>query len=174
MTEIYDPLNLQENALRELLRASSVTLDTPSDGGGVYALFYKGGFPLYQDISGRWVPIYIGSTLDFPGRLRTHIRSLVEVGNLNARDFTCRVLRLAPKWNLNIESEVIAAFDPTPWWNRKAMTGFGNNAKQPLGGVAAPWDCVHRGRKYARGLQHTEAELVVHLASEQPNVLDLF
>ncbi len=174
MPKVYDPLNLQENALRELLRAPPVALDTPSGGGGVYALFYEGGFPLYQDVSGHKVPIYIGSTLDFPSRLRTHVRSLVEVRNLNARDFTCRVLHLSPKWNLNIESEIIAAFDPVPWWNRKAMTGFGNNAKQPLGGDASPWDCVHQGRKYARGLRRTEAELVVHLASEQPNLLDLF
>lgn len=152
--EQYNPENITDNTIAELLRQESFPLHPVRvDGGGVYLLYYTGDLALYKDIRSpdASTPIYAGCSCDLSGRLGVHCKTLDSVWNLNREDFLCRVLLLPPAWEKPIEEKVIERFQP--WWNDPKFQGFGNNHKRPLKGKACAWDIFHPGRKFALDLE---------------------
>jgi len=90
----------------------SLPPDEKFSGGGVYALYYNGDFPLYQKIysQNKDLPIYVGKAV-LPGwrqgrdtvkendpalyrRLSEHSRSINAVKNLELSHFTCKFVVL--------------------------------------------------------------------------------
>lgn len=153
-----------------------VELLPPEDkffGGGVYSLYYKGNFPLYQKIYNHnpELPIYVGKAV-LPGwrqgrdtskeddpalyrRLSEHARSINAVNNLELKDFSCRfvVLRLQ---EADLISTVEAAMTRkyNPLWNSH-IDGFGNHdpGKGRYEQAKSEWDVLHPGRIWANRLK---------------------
>lgn len=116
-------------------------------GAGIYAIYYRGDFPLYARISAenqdsdypRW-PIYIGKaipaggrrgafnlqatdTLSLSARLRQHAESIRAAENLDIADFACRFLVVHDLWIPLSERLLLTYFAPV--WNL-LIDGFGN------------------------------------------------
>lgn len=168
-----DKRNLGESVATALLARPVLPLAQLElfTGAGVYALYYTGGFPAYQEIATRnqgnaWaLPIYVGKAVpagsrkggmglgDNPGqvlhkRLREHLESIEAVNNLEARDFGCRYLTVDDIWIPLGESLLIARFSPI--WNT-LVDGFGNHdpGKGRHAGLRPRWDTLHPGRRWA-------------------------
>ncbi|MDR0576992.1 MAG: Eco29kI family restriction endonuclease [Candidatus Accumulibacter sp.] len=148
---------------------------TKFGGAGIYALYYNGAFPAYQEIAqrntnGRFtVPIYVGKavpagarkgggmaagTIGYPlfNRLSEHAESIRSAVNLNIEDFVCRYLVVEDIWIPLGESLLIARFSPV--WN-SLIDGFGNHdpGKGRYGGMRSRWDDLHPGREWAAKCQ---------------------
>lgn len=170
------------------------------NGAGVYALYYSGDFPSYQELSkanrkkaGSWA-IYIGkaeaeshrkgdpdqqSVLDGPklfNRIQNHKKSIESASNLEVEDFTVRYLVVAPTW-VQL-AEIIAIRLHHPVWN-SLIDGFGNHdpGKGRRNGMRPRWDTLHPGRTWAAQLQErpesttaVEKEIANYLSSYQPTV----
>ena len=144
-------------------------------GGGVYALYYKGDFPLYKKIFGQnpEIPIYVGKAV-LPGwrqgrgsakendpalyrRLNEHSRSIGAAENLNVEDFTCRFIVLQAQ-EADLISTVEAAMTRkyNPLWNSH-IDGFGNHdpGKGRYEQAKSEWDALHPGRVWADRLKGT-------------------
>ncbi len=143
-------------------------------GAGVYAIYYKGGFPAYHPISlmskpQRETPIYVGKAvpagarkggfgLDVAtgtvlyNRLAEHADSIGHAKNLDRADFLCRYLVVDDIWIPLGESLLIQMFSPV--WNR-LIDGFGNHdpGKGRHQGQVPAWDVLHPGRGWAGKLQ---------------------
>lgn len=143
-------------------------------GAGLYAIYYKGGFPAYELISkpnqnGAFTaPIYVGKAVpkgarkgggqeSSPGvvlynRLMQHKKSIEEAKNLDINDFYCRFLIVDDIWIPLGESLLIAKFHPL--WN-KLIDGFGNHnpGKGRHQGQRPRWDTLHPGRAWAERCQ---------------------
>lgn len=163
----YDPDDTWGNAVAELMRAEPFilhrfTLDEP----GVYALFYTGPFPDYDDILSpdASLPIYVGQTKRLGLRLRAHATCLDETFNLERKDFLCRILRLPYKWPIPVEAALIERFQPR--WNQPEYAGFGNDGSPRVSGKAAPWDIFHEGRRRALEKERPSAEEILRLRQE--------
>lgn len=145
-------------------------------GAGVYALYYKGNFPLYEPIKQAneksfEQPIYAGKAVPDGARkganvldslsgnylykrLCDHIKSIEQAQNLDINDFYCRYL-VVDIWIPLGESLLIQ--QTKPLWNN-VLDGFGNhdpgngryNGQRPL------WDILHPGRKWADKLKATK------------------
>lgn len=174
----YNPLDyasLSESLARELMSSELIPLADIEEfyGDGVYALFYCGDFPAYDELatvnrsSPGSLPIYIGkasprtltgreldaSIVDTPQagmRLyrriaNDHRRSIEATVNLDVSDFYCRMLVLNAVWVPLTESALIGKYSPV--WN-SIVPGFGNHP--PGAGRAAGrisrWDILHPGR----------------------------
>ena len=148
---------------------------SPFLDAGVYALYYKGRFSVYQKLaalnSSDFIqPIYIGKAVppgwrkarlsrvkefeSLYGRLREHARSIQQVENLAIGDFYCRFVILENEEASLIgivEAELIRKFKPL--WN-SVVDGFGNH--DPGSGRynqrISEWDTLHPGRLWARKL----------------------
>lgn len=140
------------------------------EGAGIYALYYRGDFPAYEEIARRnrrqspLAPIYIGKAVpkgarrggdleSNPGkvlfnRLMQHKRSIDEASNLEILDFDCRYLIVDDIWIPLGETLLIATFDPL--WNT-LIDGFGNHdpGKGRHAGLRPRWDVLHPGRPWA-------------------------
>jgi len=141
------------------------------EGGGVYALYYKGNFELYKAISLPTVeeeslPIYVGkavpagwrtaridSTSGTPlfSRIREHFRNIQQVENLSSNDFKCRYMILDGDESGIIgpvEASLIRKFQPL--WNA-IIDGFGNHTpgKGRFNQAKSGWDVLHPGRAWA-------------------------
>ena len=150
-------------------------------GAGIYALYYCGEFPLYQEISKRNrdgdldAPIYIGKAVpdgtrkgsmlstSYTGkalykRLKDHIDSINSVSNLKIDDFYCRFLVVDDIWIPLGESLLIARYSPL--WNY-LLDGLGNHS--PGSGrknsMRPRWDVVHPGRNWATDLKERTESL---------------
>ncbi len=144
-------------------------------GGGVYALYYKGDFPLYKKIYNKKkdLPIYVGKAV-LPGwrqgrntakendpalcrRLNEHSRSINAASNLELTDFTCRFVVLKSQ-EANLISTVEAAMTRryNPLWNSH-IDGFGNHdpGKGRYEQAKSEWDVLHPGRVWADRLKGT-------------------
>ncbi len=136
-------------------------------GGGVYTLYYRGGFPAYTDMDAN-EPIYVGKA-DLPGkrqgryaakqatptlyrRLKEHSETIQCAENLQLDDFKCRWLVLDPVWISLTEQVLIAKYRPI--WN-VIIDGFGNH--DPGSGRynqrRSQWDTLHPGRPWAKRLR---------------------
>ena len=146
-------------------------------GTGVYALYYIGKSPIYQDLAKKnriefAQPIYVGKavpkgwrqarlqgdkgkkTYELNGRLREHSRSLEQASNLIKDDFMCRFMILeGAESNLigTVEAALIRYYIPI--WNTQ-IDGFGNH--DPGSGrynqAKSDWDILHPGRAWAERL----------------------
>ena len=174
----YNPLDyasLSESLARELMTSELMPLADIEKfyGDGVYALFYRGDFPAYAELSSinrndpGMFPIYIGkagpktltgseldtSAVDTPlagSRLYDrvagdHRKSIELAVNLDVADFYCRMLVLNAVWVPLTESALIARYVPV--WN-SIVSGFGNHApgKGRAAGRISRWDILHPGR----------------------------
>lgn len=151
-TTIYDPQNLVENTVAELMRRPAFQLHRfDLDMPGVYALFYTGPYPDYAPIRSpeATMPIYVGQTKRLGNRLQSHCKTLDEVFNLDLADFLCRAVPLPAHWIIPVENAVIQRF--RPWWNDPEYAGFGNDGSPRVSGRASKWDIIHPGRKSALG-----------------------
>jgi hypothetical protein len=144
---------------------------SPFSGGGVYALYYLGDFPLYKDlkiteVEEDSIPIYVGKAnpsgwrtaritaaggRKLYGRVREHYRNVVAAENLEPDDFKvkCMVLDGDEAGLIGpVEAALIRKFEPL--WNTM-IDGFGNHTpgvgrfEQAKSG----WDVLHPGRAWA-------------------------
>lgn len=192
--KLFDPFQMENiigtlyNALMSSEQCPFQDLE-PFDGAGTYAIFYSGSLPLYSDLSGRDIPIYVGKAVphgarkgDLVGeamessalykRLSEHKKSLMQVQckGMELADFSFRVLVLENFWIPMCESMLIARFAPV--WN-KIADGFGNHnpGSGRTKGRRSLWDTLHPGRPWAKSLppngmsvQAIEADIKKHLA----------
>lgn len=173
----YDPLdyeNLTINLVRELMSRGPwpLPLTESFTGPGVYALFYRGSFPVYASVRSETSdhPIYVGkavppgarkgarSTEDAKtlfGRIVEHSQSIQAARNLSIEDFTCRFLIVVPLWITMAERFLIEHYRPL--WNA-CLDGFGlhDPGKGRHAGEASWWDTLHPGRGWATRLQQTK------------------
>ena len=147
----------------------SLPPDDKFSGGGVYALYYNGDFPLYQKIysENKDLPIYVGKAV-LPGwrqgrdtvkendpalfrRLSEHSRSINAVNNIELSHFTCRFVVLKSQ-EADLISTVEAAMTRryNPLWNSH-IDGFGNHdpGKGRYEQAKSEWDVLHLGRVWA-------------------------
>ena len=135
-------------------------------GSGVYALYYRGDFPVYDPISGTETPIYVGKAdpghdtartpLDqgnkVSNRLRDHLRTLRKAeSTLAVEDFDCRFLVVQSGWQVAAEDYLINLFQPV--WNSETDICFGvgkhGDAPSTRANRRSPWDTLHPGRDWA-------------------------
>ncbi|MCF7854206.1 MAG: Eco29kI family restriction endonuclease [Candidatus Pacebacteria bacterium] len=176
----FNPLdkhNLGESVADALLQKPVVTLppESPFIGAGIYALYYYGPFPLYNEITALntdnqngW-PIYVGKAVPAgarkggyglgaePGqtlfkRLLEHANSIEQAENLCLADFQCRFLVVDDIWIPLAESLLIEMYSPL--WNCK-IDGFGNHdpGKGRYNQQRSQWDALHPGRPWSVKLQ---------------------
>ena len=140
-------------------------------GAGVYAIYYRGNFAPYRQLSDLnqgddpQAPIYVGKAIPAGGRkggishastansalfrrLKEHAESIEFVENLQLSDFTCRYLVVDDIWIPLGESLLIAKFAPV--WNSN-LDGFGNHdpGAGRYKGLMPRWDMLHPGRPWA-------------------------
>lgn len=150
----------------------SLPPDERFSGGGVYALYYNGDFPLYQKIysQNKELPIYVGKAV-LPGwrqgrdtvkendpalyrRLGEHSRSINAVKNLELSHFSCKFVVLKSQ-EADLISTVEAAMTRryNPLWNSH-IDGFGNHdpGKGRYEQAKSEWDVLHPGRVWAERL----------------------
>ena len=149
--------------------------DEKFSGGGVYALYYNGDYPLYQKIYSKnaELPIYVGKAV-LPGwrqgrdtvkendpalyrRLGEHSRSINAVNNLELSHFSCKFVVLKSQ-EADLISTVEAAMTRkyNPLWNSH-IDGFGNHdpGKGRYEQAKSEWDVLHPGRAWADRLNGT-------------------
>jgi hypothetical protein len=182
--KIFNPLdkrNLGESIAEAIFKREVFPLKKlPSfEGAGIYAIYYKGNFPLYKKISEKnkkdfFQPIYAGKAIPEGGRkgglgleapvgeylyrrLNEHRKSIEAAENLNIDDFYCRFLVVDDTWIPLGESSLIE--NTKPLWN-VVVDGFGNH--DPGSGRSnqqmSPWDVLHPGRTWAKKLQPGKPE----------------
>ena len=185
--KIFNPLdkhNLGESIAEAIFKQEVYLLKSlPSfEGAGIYAIYYKGGFPLYASISEKnkndfVQPIYAGKAipeggrkgglgLDVPvgeylyKRLNEHRKSIEAVENLTIDDFYCRFLVVDDIWIPLGESLLIE--NTKPLWN-VVVDGFGNHdpGKRREQQQMSAWDVLHPGRKWAKKLQPEKTEKMI-------------
>lgn len=138
-------------------------------GAGIYALYYSGDFPAYQELARqnqdvKKVPIYVGKAVPAGARkgsgseamrgkplfhrLSDHAASVRAATNLKIEDFSCRFLVVDDIWISLGESLLIAHYSPL--WN-SLIDGFGNHdpGRGRYAGMRPRWDCLHPGRAWA-------------------------
>jgi hypothetical protein len=140
-------------------------------GAGIYAIYYKGDFAPYAEVSKRnkdgkaLAPIYVGKAVPAGARkggeatsgvggkplfnrLSEHAESVQAVENLNIDDFICRFLVVDDIWIPLGESLLIARYSPV--WN-SLIDGFGNHdpGNGRYNGMRPRWDVLHPGRSWA-------------------------
>lgn len=135
-------------------------------GSGVYAIYYRGSFPLYAPISGTETPIYVGKAspkvsnaktafdqgAQLSARLLEHARNIERAQTtLSIEDFECRALVVQSGWEAAAESYLIHLFAPI--WNNetKILYGLGKHGDDAntRANKRSPWDTLHPGRKWA-------------------------
>ena len=179
----------QSESFLELIEdAIGFMIDTPIqslppterfDGGGVYALYYNGGFPPYFRIykDNKDLPIYVGKAV-LPGwrqgrgstkanepalyrRLNEHQRSINAAENINSADFSCRFIVLKDQ-EADLVGTVEAALTRTynPLWNSH-IDGFGNHdpGKGRYEQAKSEWDVLHPGRIWANRLKGVPVDI---------------
>lgn len=171
-----DKLNLGKSVAYALLQSPVRPLSDRKGltGAGVYAIYYTGDFPPYENISRKNTgatfdqPIYVGKAIPAGGRkggagllatggralgnrLSMHAASITQARNINIADFCYRSLVVDDIWIPLGENMLIEKFQPL--WNR-VIDGFGNNTPGVRRGLQqrSQWDTIHPGRKYVEKL----------------------
>jgi hypothetical protein len=147
----------------------------PTYGSGVYAIYYNGEHPAYEEIRRSETPIYVGKAdpaepmaatprqqgVRLFRRLADHREAIQEVENhatknglpypLRVDDFECRRLVCATNAQLVAERHLIDIFRPA--WNQESKICFGiskhGDAVTTRGNKNSPWDVLHPGRNWA-------------------------
>jgi hypothetical protein len=194
-TEPFNPLdkrNLGISIANAIFSQNVYPLSNISsfDGAGIYAIYYKGKFPLYRKIAETnnntyKQPIYAGKAVpegarrggmgfDVPlgsylfRRLNEHKKSIESAVNLDINDFFYRFLLVDDIWIPLGESLVIEI--TRPLWN-VVIDGFGNH--DPGSGrynqQISSWDTLHPGRSWAKNLHEGKAKNEI-----ENNVKDFF
>lgn len=163
-------------------------------GAGIYALYYTGDHPLYDEITpfnrdNRYeAPFYIGKAVPpgtrkgilpntdtnhstkalFTRIAREHASSLNACTNLEIEHFYARWLVVDSIWIPLGESVLINWFHPL--WNQH-LDGFGNHdpGKGRRNGQNSRWDTIHPGRSWTTTLKprnETEQEITESLRTE--------
>lgn len=176
-----------------------ITDFTRRNGSGLYGLYYFGDDPVYELLvnppsaggagQGLQIPIYVGSSIPrsrqgfgtdeedlvVAARLRTHLKSLTQVGL--ADQVKVRYLTLNPAWAILAEAHLIKMFQPV--WN-VVITGLGNNSPGSgrTGQRLSRWDTMHPGRRPGRDAivdhaQQIRQQATDHLAEYFRNVYPL-
>lgn len=153
-TAKFNPLSLDtlaESMVAEFLKQLPVRLDmlAPFEGPGVYAIYYTGSFEPYKlealaNLSNKWArPIYVGKA-KFE-RLKHHAQSIMQVKNLDIKDFWCRYLVTEEIFIPLCESLLIKRYAPI--WNN-IVRGFGPKVvgKERTTQQTSMWDILHPGR----------------------------
>jgi hypothetical protein len=196
--EPFNPLDkttLAKNISEHLLRRPIVPLPPERFvGAGIYALYYKGPFPVYEKIAqsmadedGEAIPIYVGKAVPKgarkgaydlsvdPGgvlykRLMDHVASITAVENLELSDFAFRYLLVDDVWIPLGESMLIAIFKPV--WNI-CVDGFGHHhqGQHRRTQKKSAWDTVHPGRPWAGEVIGKNARTVEQIISDITAVL---
>lgn len=152
-------------------------------GSGVYAIYYKGGFPLYAALSASETPIYVGQAAPALNNARTPMeqgdrlcRRLEEhrknIGRatttLDIADFEFRSLVVQSGWETAAEDYLIHLFRPI--WNSEINVLFGlgkhGDAAETRANKRSPWDTVHPGRTWAADSRLTDAKTAERIAEE--------
>lgn len=162
-----DKRNLGRSVSQQLLESRLNKLPPePFIGSGIYAIYYHGEFPLYRNISGRDIPIYVGKAVPIGSRkgvidestissdqslykrLKEHSESINEARNISLDDFFCKYLTVDDIWIPLGESILINEYKPI--WN-VYIDGFGNHdpGKGRYKQKKSFWDILHVGRKWA-------------------------
>ncbi|MDR0528379.1 MAG: Eco29kI family restriction endonuclease [Zoogloeaceae bacterium] len=186
-TEVFNPLdkrNLGVSIADAIFKKEVFPLrELPSfNGAGIYAIYYKGDFPLYKNISEKnkkdfVQPIYAGKAipeggrkggleLDIPvgeylyKRLNEHRKSIEAAENLSIDNFYCRFLVVDDIWIPLGESLLIERTKPL--WNI-IVDGFGNH--DPGSGrynqQISSWDTIHPGRNWAKKLRQGKSKMEI-------------
>ena len=116
MSELWNPLiyeNLMAGTVAHFEKQERIPLESVAgvQGPGIYALYYEGAMAEYRPIADGARPIYAGKAVPkgsrtggeldighpaLRNRLKEHARSVEQVGNLDIKDFSCRVLAIFP------------------------------------------------------------------------------
>jgi hypothetical protein len=185
----FNPLEkrrLAESIVRELLAqpVSSLPPVARFRGAGVYAIYYRGGLPLYAPLARQnrpsWrIPIYVGKAVPPGGRkggfpeqpsgstalhrrLAEHAETVERAQDLDLAHFACRYLVVDEVWIRLAELLLLEEFQPV--WN-VVVDGFGNHdpGAGRRKGKRPNWDSLHPGRPWAELMQPgllSRAELV--------------
>lgn len=201
--EVFNPLDkthLAESVRDHLLKRPVGPLPPERFlGAGIYAIYYTGDFPAYQDIARvppdneNAIPIYVGKAVPAgsrkggfalgadPGdvlhrRLSEHASSIAGAKNLNLADFQCRYLLVDDIWIPLGESLLIATFKPV--WNM-FVDGFGHHdqGKSRTTQKKSAWDTLHPGRAWAergeqpnrKSAEHIAMDIAAELARYKPD-----
>lgn len=156
-------------------------------GAGVYAIYYTGHTPIYDEYSrinrlSYVLPIYVGKAVpagwrqsrisdsdtrigsELSNRIREHGRNISKTNNLNIDDFSCRFVIFE-----STGSDMISTVEATlikihkPLWNT-TVDGFGNHT--PGAGrfaqAKSDWDVIHPGREWAEKCtgKHSESSYI--------------
>ena len=135
-------------------------------GSGVYAIYYRGPFPLYAKIACTETPVYVGQAAPadrnartatdqgprLSARLNEHRKNIVKAAStLDIEDFDYRSLVVQSGWETAAEDYLIHLFQPL--WNSETdiLYGLGKHGDAPTtrANKRSPWDTVHPGRKWA-------------------------
>jgi len=189
---IFDPGNPRTIAFFIALALTSQDREKLSGvrdvhGAGVYAIYYKGDFPLYAKISCTETPIYIGQAAPMSerartpneqgprlsGRLNEHKRSIEKASaTLKISDFEYRALVVQSGWETGAENYLIKLFKPI--WNKETRLVYGigkhGDSSQTRRNKISPWDTLHKGRAWTgedeleakKSVEKIKAELEDH------------
>jgi hypothetical protein len=135
-------------------------------GSGVYAIYYRGPFTSYAQISGAETPIYVGQASPAVPNARTameqsdrlarrldeHRRNIAKAtSTLALSDFECRALVVQSGWETAAEDYLIELFQPI--WNSETniLYGLGKHGDdaETRANKRSPWDTLHPGREWA-------------------------
>lgn len=152
-------------------------------GSGVYALYYKGDFPIYAALSGAETPIYVGQAAPALNNARTpmeqgdrlcrrledHRKNIARATTtLNIDDFEFRSLVVQSGWETAAEDYLIHLFRPI--WNSEIDILFGlgkhGDAADTRANKRSPWDTLHPGRTWAADTRLTDAKTPERIADE--------
>jgi hypothetical protein len=162
-------------------------------GTGVYAIYYTGGFSLYQKYAELnrleyQAPIYVGKAVpkgwrqsrtdntsgkessELFTRLTQHARNIDAVKGLHIDDFTCRFVIFEDAGSDMISTVEAALIKiKTPLWN-STLDGFGNHdpGKGRYEQARSHWDVIHPGRSFAEKCngKHTPKSAIIKFVKE--------
>jgi hypothetical protein len=173
IAQLSDPLFLKSVAKTitdSLLGSERVPLTNISafDGSGLYAIYYDGKSPLYNDlkladVDLKQAPLYIGKAMasivptfsnsaafyssPLYRRLMAHVSTLKSARNLQLSDFSCQYSVMADVWALLGADYMLEVYHPL--WNTM-IEGFGLHLSgASRRGRKSDWDVRHPGRKWA-------------------------
>ncbi len=163
-------------------------------GSGVYAIYYRGAYPLYAPLSGSETPIYVGQAA--PGeqgahtardqgprlaaRLNEHRKNIIKADTtLNVADFDARFLVVQSGWETAAEDYLIHLFRPI--WNNETnlLYGLGKHGDSATtrANKRSPWDTLHPGRAWAansaedaRTPEQIFADVTAHFLRHRPYI----
>jgi hypothetical protein len=158
-------------------------------GAGVYAIYYKGDYPLYKPLKNTETPIYVGQAapasenartpleqgLRLAARLNEHRKNIERANTLRIKDFEYRALVVQTGWETGAENYLIRIFRPI--WNSETKLVFGlgkhGDSAETRRNKRSPWDTLHAGRNWAgadslkdaKSEEIIAAELAKHFAA---------